>query len=254
MAASAYWYAEANNFGDLLAPLLLKHFSLIETDWAPPESAEIVCAGSVLDVVPDGWEGTVLGSGMLHGRPRDLSRATVLGLRGPLTAKACKTGHNGFVLGDPGLLASELVTTRPIYELGLVPHWTDTELFAREDARSIRDHYARPRLIDPTRPLMEVISEIGSCRKIISSSLHGIIVADSFGIPRRAERFPHMDDPHHSKHEGSDFKFDDYSSSIEMPIEWGKLQEADSNKVQRIMYELFDVFQDLAGLYGEEAA
>jgi hypothetical protein len=232
------------NFGDEISPIMLEHFAELTIEWSPPEDAQIVSAGSVIDVLPaHGWRGTVAGSGKLHEEHHDLTEANVVGLRGHLTRQTVELARRtDLVIGDPGLLAAELVPVeRERYELGVVPHWSDHELYRRELAASKRHHYARPRLIDVTRDPLEVIAEIGSCRKIVSSSLHGLIVADSFGIPRRAERFPKMG----SRWEGDTFKFDDYASALDRKIEWGRLTLAPMHKVIRIKAELFDMFREL---------
>jgi hypothetical protein len=96
-----------------------------------------------------------------------------------------------------------------------------------------------PLIIRPSGNPLEVLQQIGSCRKIVSSSLHGIIVADAFGIPRRiemAERFPR---------EGGDFKFRDYSASIGMPFVVGKTQEAPRAKVADRQHELYDALVEV---------
>ena len=100
-------------------------------------------------------------------------------------------------------------------------------------------------LIDPTGDPLNVLRLIGSCTKVISSSLHGLIVADAFGIPRRAERFAGMEA---NRHEGGDFKFRDYGASIGQPIEFGTLQEASRTKIEQMQYSLFDMFRRVAGL------
>ena len=248
---SAYYWKEKRNFGDLLSPLLLEHFAQCQVFHADPVIANVVSTGSVLDLLPiQGWDGIVAGSGkLLEETALDLTKARVFGLRGPLTLDAMKLtrmDRMNMVLGDPGLLAPEMVNVeRDKYPLGCIPHVSDTELYIRELVRSQRDHYVEPMLIDPTGDPQDVLRLIGSCTKVISSSLHGLIVADAFGIPRRAERFAGMEA---NRHEGGDFKFRDYSESIGMPIEFGTLQEAPHVKIEQMQYDLFDMFQGVAGL------
>jgi len=246
-----YWWAERTNFGDILSPILIHHFVQTNVQWVRPEDADMVSTGSVLDILPQkGWSGVVAGSGkLLEITETDLTDAYVAGLRGHLTLEAVKLNpydRRHVVIGDPGLLASDIVRVqeRDKYPLGLVPHWSDMDLWQREIERSRREHYVEPLLINPTQNPVDVITAIASCSKIISSSLHGIIVADAFGIPRRAERFPAM---FSNRHEGFDFKWRDYGSSIGQPVEFGVLQEAPRLRVEQIQYELFDMFTSLAG-------
>src|ERR1035437_780280 len=152
---NCYWWIGDNrrNFGDELAPMILRHFSQVRVDWAEPQSADIVSTGSGLAMLPEsGWNGIVAGSGkLLAEKSTDLTNATVLGLRGRLTLQDVKlTQHDraNVVLGDPGLLVSDMVPVeRDKYPLGCVPHITDAELFPRELARSRRQHYVEPILI-----------------------------------------------------------------------------------------------------------
>ena len=243
-----YWWRNGSttNFGDELARLLLLHFAKIDVGRSSPTDAEIVSTGSVLDVLPDGWAGIVAGSGQLHSRThRDLTNAHVFGLRGEFSAQfssLTRSDRANLVIGDPGLLASELVPVeRGKYELGVVPHWSDAELYGRELVKSRNGHYAEPILIDPTADPLSVVAQIGSCKKIIASSLHGLVVADSFQIPRRAEQFAKMTSPY----EGGRFKFADYASSIRQPIEFGKLQTAPLNRIFAIQTELFEMFGEV---------
>lgn len=240
-----YWWRNGStkNFGDELSQLILSHFAQVDVERSNPATAEIVSTGSVLDVLPPKWSGIVAGSGQLHSRTRsDLTNARVFGLRGEFTAKFTKLSDNdrtNLVIGDPGLLASELVTVERFrHELGVVPHWSDNDLYHRELAQSRRYHYAEPILINPMNDPATVIAQIGSCKKIVASSLHGIIVADSFGIPRRTEQFAKMSSPY----EGGAFKFADYASSIRQPIEFGKLQTAPIARIAAMQSELFEMF------------
>lgn len=230
------------NFGDLLTSLLLKKFTGLDSVWAPPDEAELVCVGSVLDKLPENWTGVVAGSGKLHERTTlTLDHATVLALRGPLTAKGIR---GTYALGDPALLADELVVQpEKEHDLGIIPHWTDHTLAA--DPRFTKYH---PKIIDVRNDPLKVIEDIGKCKKIVSSSLHGIILADAFQIPRRIEISPRA--LSHAHQEGGLFKWKDYSYSIGMNFEIGKTQEPDRNVVLERSYELFDVFEEIERIFG----
>lgn len=123
--------------------------------------------------------------------------------RGPLTrAVLIDAGIEApEVYGDPALLLPRLfpMTPRPEYELGIIPHVSELDA-ASADARPKADilRYQIPsgmaegiRLIptwteaDPAA-LFDCIGRILSCRRIISASLHGLAIAEAFGIPALA--------------------------------------------------------------------
>ena len=252
---TAYWWrgdervGSVANVGDQLTPILLSHFADIDVTWAPPDEADLICCGSVLDVMPrHNWHGTVVGAGQLHrGTLTDLSFATVLGLRGSLTRERVQCDGDP-VLGDPALLASELVTPVPnSIELGIIPHWSDMELWAAERDNAVKYGYAVPTFIDITGPPLDVIRQIGSCCKVVTSALHGAIIADSFHVPRRVEPFPAMFTD--TNHEGSVYKLHDYSSTLGQKIKFGELQTAPKVRVDQIQYDLFGMFQTLKARY-----
>jgi pyruvyltransferase len=235
-----YWKGKAN-FGDLLTPYLLKRFARLSSEWAKPEDAELALVGSILEHFPYDWNGIIAGAGKLHeGTILKFPNAKILAVRGPLTARGLK---GNFILGDPALLADELVKREDKqYNLGIVPHWTDKTLeidprFTRYDPKIIRVDD------DP----LEVIREIGRCKKVISSSLHGIIVADAFHIPRRIEIAPRM--LSHPHQEGGLFKWNDYSASIGMTLEIGVTQQANHFKISEKQHELYDVFREIKRIF-----
>lgn len=247
---TAYWWqgggklGEVTNMGDQLGPILLSHFAGIDVEWAPAAEADIICCGSIIDALPEShWDGTVVGCGLLREYAWvDLKAATVLGVRGVLTRDRVVNHHKSVALGDPGILVSELVTRQPIsHAVGVVPHWSDTELYPREVARAERGGWPVPYLIDVTGDPIGVISAISSCHKIVASSLHGIIAADAFGLQRRAMPFPKM----HSDVEGSSFKWHDYASSIGQPINFGVTQTAPALWVRQLQSEVYEMFQTL---------
>ena len=198
-----YWWDTAHNLGDELTAMLLSHYGY-EVEWAPVKYAEWVGIGSVLCRF-DGFTGTVWGTGRSanHRAPIDLTRADVRALRGVLTRRLVKGGEAA-VLGDPGLLASDLVTPDPQGYTAIVPHWDDQD--------RMRAAHPDDVFVDVTSDdALEVIARAG---RVISSSLHGLVLADSFEIPRMWERFDGV--------QGGGFKFADYATVVGRcePDEW----------------------------------
>lgn len=235
-----YYWNVKNNFGDLLSSFLIKRFCHLDSKWSQPKEAELVMCGSILEHLPVGWEGIIAGAGKLHEETKLKFNANILALRGYLTAKGIK---GSFALGDPGLLANELVPVQEKkYNLGIVPHWTDKTL----EHNKIFKQFS-PKIIRVTDPPLKVIEEIGQCKKIVSSSLHGIILADAFNIPRRIEMAPRMIS--HPKTEGGTFKWRDYLSSIDEILEIGVTKEGNYNKITDVQHELFDVFEEIGNIF-----
>lgn len=233
-----YWWTGRNNFGDQLAPLLLKRFAGLDANWSPPATAEIVTVGSVLDTpgIRNDGKLVVLGSGKLfeHTEPPP---GRYLAVRGPLTNDSLYYAGKGSVsYGDPGLLADELVyVERKKYNLGILPHWSDTELHKRPEFLKYS-----PIIIDPSHHPLEVVRQIGECRKLVTSSLHGVIVADAFGIARRTEVAPRL-----RNNEGGMFKFRDYNASVKTEFKIGEAQRANKQEVETLQHTLFDLYEGL---------
>lgn len=128
--------------------------------------------------------------------------------------------------GDPGILASDVLGQRPEkrYDIGIIPHLCDLrdpmveevlEKYGYKvsgDLESGREKTKKAAKDGPVRFInvkdepLEVIEEIAKCRYILSSSLHGLIVADSFGIPNMHIVFG-------DRLLGDGYKFDDYYSA-----------------------------------------
>lgn len=236
LKVKAYWWEEKANWGDQLTPLLLEQFLGAQVERSAVSHAKIACVGSILEHIPPEWDGYVIGSGKLFGDSRlhlHTNTATILALRGPLSASGVP---GDYILGDPGLLAPDILghTPQKKYHLGLVPHWSDTTLVENPVFQQFD-----PVVIDPTDDPVDIIETIGKCHKIVTSSLHGMIVADSFGIPRRFEETPLQ------RKDGNLFKFHDYSQSIFTPFEVGKTIQANSFHVECRQHDLRSAFYDL---------
>jgi hypothetical protein len=194
------------NLGDKLTPLLLDYFG-VPCEWSPPDKAELFGIGSILHKVPPHYQGVVWSTGALFdSESHDLSAAQVLALRGKLTlseVKCCE--RDAISLGDGGLLAVLLFRPyRKRYKLGVIAHYAhpDESVFAdlAKDSEIKR--------IDICDEPRSVIQLIGQCEHILSSSLHGLIIADSLGIPNRWIDVASDS----SKILGNGFKFRDYYS------------------------------------------
>jgi len=230
-SVTAYWWRDVKNWGDLLSPLLLHRFAHVDVAWADPSTADVACVGSILgNWIKPSFNGIILGSGKLFADALVPAKATVLALRGPLTALGV---HGHFVLGDPGLLADELLL-EPItktHNLGLVSHWSDHELATNELYQQYDPLIIRAD-IDP----LEVVRQIGSCRRIVSSSLHGLIVADAFNIPRKFSPTAHW------AREGGVFKVRDHNLAVGIPYAVNEMQQANSSRVADLKSGLWDAF------------
>ncbi len=238
-----FYWKERKNFGDILTKLLVKKFTGLSSTWAKPEHAELVMVGSLLHHLPKNFSGVIAGAGKLFEHKKaDFPNATILGVRGPLTAIDIK---KRVVLGDPGLLADELVGYQDkLWDLGIVPHWSDNTLETNKDFYNPKWTTKVIRVSDDP---LDVIREIGSCKKIVSSSLHGIILADAFNIPRRIEIAPNMiKDPYT---EGGLFKWEDYSGSIGQKLVIGKTQEIDYNIISDKQHQIYDLFQEVKKVF-----
>lgn len=131
-------------------------------------------------------------------------------LRGVLSHKTLekinKQKYDNVSYGDLGLLFPYLLNKKIAkkYKLGIVPHKYDyNNPIIGEISNKIPDSV----LIDLRRPPMETLEKIAECETIISSSLHGLIVADSMNIPNKRIKLSNL-----GLNENSDFKFDDYYS------------------------------------------
>jgi pyruvyltransferase len=156
-------------------------------------------------------------------------------VRGPLSARAVNA--KDFALGDPGILADELVGLQDKnYDLGVLPHWQDNTDLVRK-YRRIMPKGTSILAIDPTENPLEVVRKIGQCRRLVTSSLHGMIVADAFGMARKVEICPLM------LKDGGDFKFRDYSASIHTPFKNGVMMAAPRARVEDLKSQIYDAFK-----------
>lgn len=127
------------------------------------------------------------------------------------------TGKNyDVLLADAGLLVDTLIekSFKKKYKIGIIPHmW-------HKEEKSFVDFGKLPgvHFIDIMQTPQQVAFEISECETIVSSSLHGLIFADSLHIPNM-----HVLGDKELK--GGNFKFDDYYSSYGLKDKARKLSE-----------------------------
>lgn len=209
------WWQTIPNWGDAINPVLVREIAGVE----PISHAEVVnlgnrpvhsVVGSVLDgaMVPNL---VVWGSGFMH--PDSSFRIPpreIRAVRGPLTRELVL--EQGIecppVYGDPALLYPRFYApdAEVEFELGIVPHFQDAESPRLDSFRGDPD----VNVIDILSGVRNVVDQIRRCRGIASSSLHGLIAADAYGIP---SVWVELSD----RVRGGGFKFRDYFASVNRP-------------------------------------
>jgi pyruvyltransferase len=200
-----HWASSKKNFGDWLSPVLCAHLSQREVVHASPERCELLAIGSILGRLGHGWlshHTTVWGSGFIEDQPPVVSKHRYCAVRGHRTAALLK-GVSIDAFGDPGLLCGLLVpdfaTIPKQHPLGLIPHYKD-----RKDPSVAAFLAAHPGavMLDVFTEPTTMLHRVTECEFVLSSSLHGLVVADSLGIPNvwveisgglRGQRFKFLD-------------------------------------------------------------
>lgn len=166
------------NFGDMLVPIILKYLTGKATEWVPAiEKGKILCIGSELstDILKD--NDIVWGYGAKRDMPINIpENVKILALRGPKTRKLIQQNIGKIAYGDPACIMPLIYqpTSKTIkYKMGVIPHYIDKGLFDIKDPTLL--------LIDINQNIYQIIDQINSCEMIVSSSLHGAIVAEAYG-------------------------------------------------------------------------
>jgi len=201
-----------DNWGDALNPVLFKyltgkepvHYKKYKNKLNKPVYTMI---GSYLQNVKDP-NTVVWGTGFMnHDSKIQVIPHNICAVRGPLTRQ--KFLDNNIecpeVFGDAAILYPifyQPKTKKKKYKFGFLAHHRDqgselTKLFDRPDILNI----------NIKSPINQVVDEIHQCEFIISSTLHGIIASDAYGIPSIWVEL--TDQPL-----GDGFKFRDYFASV----------------------------------------
>lgn len=172
------------NVGDILGPrLAIKILNEAGINYTNYCKGRLLSTGSIIHFAQQG--DTLWGSGVNGKIDFDYSSLrnfdlNIKSVRGPITRKILTSAGLTIpeVYGDPGLLVSKYwPTTRKSTtkkNIIFIPHINE---------RCKNSHSKHVELLSPTTNIERFIKKIQSARKVISSSLHGIIIAESYGIP-----------------------------------------------------------------------
>lgn len=148
----------------------------------------------------------VWGAGFMNNSGEYFGRE-IRAVRGKLTSrKLVNSGHSKCeIYGDPALLLPLLIS-KPISiknKLSIIPHWSETDEFIER----FGDRY---HIIDlRSKDVEKITKDIASSEYILSTSLHGIIVGQAYGIPSLWIKDGYI--------QTDGFKFADYFSSVDIP-------------------------------------
>ncbi|MDZ3991409.1 polysaccharide pyruvyl transferase family protein [Pseudomonas sp. Teo4] len=199
------------NFGDYLSADIVEFVSGKKVEHAPVKSAELIAIGSVLGREKKAkiWgfprKLHIWGAGTADSQDLFSSRHYYHAVRGKKCASRIQGSDRQPVLGDPGLLSSSLVN-RPLQKnarIGIIPHINHR---ASPTIKALLQRLPGSKVIDVYSPVKQVLSEIAACEFVLSTSLHGLIVADSYGVPNQWMVM--------ERNANWEFKFQDYYSAF----------------------------------------
>lgn len=211
------YYDDVSNFGDLVGPYLIyKITGKPVINIRNTKHPGIMAVGSILNTM-NRQNMVVWGSGFIA-KPTDefmekfkKYEPKILSVRGLETAKILSEADvatpEHYVCGDPAL-ALPLFYTPLIHgskKIGICPHYKHKLSFLENISKK-----EGLRIIDVQENMKSVVDSIVSSSVCISTSLHGLIVAQAYGIPWVWLEI--IDD----NLTGRDFKFKDFFSTIDI--------------------------------------
>lgn len=215
-AVPVVYFTGTRNVGDLLNEYLIPRLSgknIVKVRSAA--LPHLRAAGSVIG--SSSKASFIWGSGSIDGKMpnRSLRSDRVFALRGKKTHELVRriTGDNfqDLPLGDPAVLMPSFYQPKANkdVEVGIVPHFSD-EAKLREMLCDLDSRTAK--IISFRQSPTDFIDQMCKCKCIFSTSLHGLVLADSYEIPNKWLSVS-------SRLIGGTFKFEDYYSTTNAPKE-----------------------------------
>jgi pyruvyltransferase len=195
-----YWKKNSTtlNFGDELSKIIVEK---IVNDKVPithlkTTRPKLLSIGSILHFANNGdyvWGSGV--NGKINSSEHKFKHLNVYAVRGPLTKKFLekKGVQCPSIFGDPAIFLPDFFPDlKPTHKRDFIVIPNLNEIAAYKNF---------PNLVLPTDEPMAVVKKILEAKFVISGSLHGIIVAEAFGIPAKVLRITNKE---------SLFKYTDY--------------------------------------------
>lgn len=205
------FYYLSNNFGDAMSHYLAKKISGKEPVLLSykDETLKYMVTGSILN--NNVSNAIVWGCGVANSNDRITPKTKIAAVRGRLTGKLCREQGVPFdeIYGDPALLLPRFYNPQRNvkYKLGIIPHYVDLKIVIDALGHSSEQLESMGiKIINPLDDVETVVDNIVQCEKTISSSLHGIITSNAYGVPSLWTKFS-------DGVLGDGFKFLDYFST-----------------------------------------
>lgn len=207
------YYDKKMNVGDTLNPYLISMLSGKKVyEVKSKYFSHLLGVGSIIHLANN--KSVVWGSGVID--PEMLPDINILNSMRIVALRGNKSKQLLFdigvdvsecFLGDPAVLMS-MVYPHPSlekkYKVGVVPHLVDKDSDTVKSLAQLDGVH----IIDVADYAESFINNISECDRIISTSLHGLILADTYGIPNCWARFS-------DNIIGGQFKFLDYYSTTD---------------------------------------
>ena len=172
-----------------------------------------LCIGTLMDAVNYSRESTiVLGTGV-SGQDRLFTiPKKIRSVRGKKSIEFLRQKNMPYpaLVGDPALILPLFYQPKnkeKKYKLGIIPHVIDLEHPIIKQIQSENSNEVLIINLSKFEKWTDIIDQICSCESIASSSLHGLITSDTYGVPNCWIELS-------GKISGGHFKFYDYASSV----------------------------------------
>ncbi|MBI4023160.1 hypothetical protein HY375_03275 [Candidatus Berkelbacteria bacterium] len=222
----SFWAeVKSGNWGDRLGPVIIERFSGARPTYVTDRGGRYLTVGTLIQPGYLKPGDHIWGSGYLKPKivPASLD-LTFHAVRGPRSRDGliAQGWDVPAVYGDPGLLLPHLYqpaapfASLKQYPMSLIPHMGVSPAY-RETLATLSPEI---HVIDILGDVETVLRELWASELVFSSSLHGIIGAESYGIPAEFVQFHTW--PDHGNDER--FKYDDYYASTgrapRVPLDW----------------------------------
>lgn len=172
-----------------------------------------LCIGTLLDAVNYSRESTIVWGTGVSGQDRLFTiPKEIRSVRGKKSIEFLQQKNMPYpaLVGDPALILPLFYQPKnkeKKYKLGIIPHVIDLEHPIIKQIQSENSNKVLIINLSKFEKWTDIIDQICSCESIASSSLHGLITSDTYGVPNCWIELS-------GKISGGHFKFYDYASSV----------------------------------------